>query len=212
MNSVQKLSTQIGIEDISLIVGGSEIPDVILPQMINDFVWCDSADFSTSIDVKGARPVVVSWRDQLDLARVIITAGEEGAWVMVDSTESLEDISALDSTFRMASVDFLDEVPFILTTQSSCAGELSGRDVLMVAVASCRTQESRKQLRQAVLSEIPLHLRSNAASQPQRALGQTQESKLRKRIKSVLGGREKQLAAKLPRPLFRAALRVWKAL
>lgn len=92
MNSVQKLSTQIGIEDISLIVGGSEIPDVILPQMINDFVWCDSADFSTSIDVKGARPVVVSWRDQLDLARVIITAGEEGAWVMVDSTESLEDI------------------------------------------------------------------------------------------------------------------------
>ena len=192
-----------------LIVGPSELPETMIPSSFKDFIWCDSADFPYLANEVSFCPVIVSWRSSSQLAEIISHSGPKGAWVLADSMEKVADVSALDSEFRLTAVDSLDEVPFLYLEKDSEAEELPSRVLLGAVVATVNVENRRRLNRQGVVDEIAKNIATESSSSSyQRVV----DSPLRRRIKSLLNGREKQLAAKLPRPLFRFALKIWKAM
>lgn len=192
-----------------LLVGASEMSDTVIPSGIRDFILCDSEDYPSLAKGDGLCPLVVSWRSSTQLAQLISLSEYKGAWVIADSMEKVADVSALDSEIRLSAVDSLEKIPFFYLKKDSEAEELPSRVVLEAVVATASVEKRRRLSRQGIVDEISKNLATkNSSAANQRVT----DSQLRRRIKQLLNGREKQLAARLPRPLFRVALKVWKAL
>ncbi|MBF0580795.1 hypothetical protein [Corynebacterium sp. ED61] len=192
-----------------LLVGASEMSETMIPSGIRDYIWCDSEDYPSLAKGDGSCPLVVSWRSSTQLAQLISLSEYKGAWVIADSMEKVADVSALDNEIRLSAVDSLEKIPFLYLKKDSEAEEIPSRVVLDAVVATASVEKRRRLSRQGVVDEITKNIATeNSSAANQRVT----DSQLRRRIKSLLNGREKQLAARLPRPLFRVALKVWKAL
>lgn len=209
MDSAHKLNLVEMFGERPLLVGASEMSGTVIPNGIRDFIWCDSEDYPSLAKDNGLCPLVVSWRSSTQLAKLISLSEYTGAWVLADSMEKVADVSALDSEFRLIAVDSLENVPLLLLKKDTAAEELPNKMLLDVVVATVSVEKRRRLSRQGVVDDIAKNIATeNSSAANQRVT----DSQLRRRIKSLLNGREKQLAARLPRPLFRVALKVWKAL
>ena len=209
MYSAQKSNLVEMIGEIPLLVGASETAETMIPGGIRDYIWCDSASYPALAKDNSSCPLVVSWRTCSQLAEVISHSGNKVAWVLADSMEKVADVSALDSEFRLIAVDSLENVPFLLLKKSTAAEELPNKVLLDAVVATASVEKRRRLSRQGVVDDIAKNIAAESTSTSNQRVT---DSQLRRRIKSLLNGREKQLAATLPRPLFQVALKVWRAL